>query len=160
MPYSRFITPDTRTKRVEEHTQREFQRKLRLDAVFKQKNDEIKARMEQEQARGTGLDLNVQMETERARSLELSKRIPEEARPTPERTAARRGLVSPDPALGRQREPGIASLVEDVFRQTGRVAGGPGLEEAFLPENAGGLAPPIPTQLVSLENRMAARYTE
>ena len=54
------------------------------------------------------------------------------------------------------REPGIPSLIEDVFRQVGRVAGGP--EEAFLPENAGGLAPPIPRQLVDVETRAATRY--
>lgn len=59
------------------------------------------------------------------------------------------------------REPGIPSFIEDVFRQVGRVAGGPGLEDAFLPENlGGGLAPPIPPQLVSVENRMANRYAE
>jgi hypothetical protein len=57
------------------------------------------------------------------------------------------------------REPGIPSFVEDVFRQVGRFAA-PGLEEAALPENVGGLAPPIPAPLVSAENRAATRYAE
>ncbi len=92
MPYSRFVTPDTRTKRVEEHTQREFQRKLRLDAVFKQKSDEIKLQMEQEKARGTGLDLNTQMETERARSLELNKRRFQEVERRFDRTTGARTI--------------------------------------------------------------------
>ncbi len=67
--YFSYVTPDTRTRRLEEHTQREFQRKSRLDAVLKQKNDEIKARTEQEQLRGLGLS----METEKARGLELDQ---------------------------------------------------------------------------------------
>ncbi len=174
--YFSYVTPDTRTRRLEEHTQREFQRKSRLDAVLKQKNDEIKAQTEQEQLRGLGLSMETekargleldqvntrtQFETEKTRGLELNERfsrIPEEARPTPEQRLARQGRLTPDPALGRQREPGIPSLVEDVFRQVGRVAGGP--EEAFLPENVGGLAPRIPTALVSEENRNRTRYQE
>jgi len=64
----------------------------------------------------------------------------------------------PVPNQERTRKPGIPSLIEDVFRQVGRVAGGPGLEDAFLPENAGGLAPPIPRQLVDVETRAATRY--
>jgi len=67
--YFSYVTPDTRTRRLEEHTQREFQRKLRLDAAFKQKNDEIKAQTEQEQLRG----LNLSMETEKARGLQLDQ---------------------------------------------------------------------------------------
>ena len=58
------------------------------------------------------------------------------------------------------RQPGIPSLIEDVFRQTGRVAGGPGSEDAFLPENLGGLAPTIPDVLVDVETRAATRYAE
>jgi hypothetical protein len=165
--YSSFATPDQRMRRIENQTRREVERQQELALFEQRRTQEIQSQMEQEQARGTELDqaqsINVEMETERARGLELDERfarIPEEARPTPERTAARRGLVSPDPALGRVREPGIPSLIEDVFRQVGRVAGGPGLEEAFLPENIGGLAPPIPTQLVSERNQIAARYTE
>ncbi len=86
--------------------------------------------------------------------------IPEDARPTPEQTAIHRGLVSPDPALAGVRKPGFESLISDIFRQTGRVAGGPGLGETFLPENLGGLAPRIPAQLVDVETRAAARYAE
>ncbi len=56
------------------------------------------------------------------------------------------------------RQPGIPSLIEDVFRQTGRVAGGPGTEEAFLPENVGGLAPPIPSQLLGERERQAELF--
>jgi hypothetical protein len=159
-----FQTLDARQRHTDYVTQREFQRKLRLDAVFKQRSDEIKLQTEEQTARKLQLDqvssVRTQIEEQRARRLELSRRIPEEARPTPETTAARRGLVSPDPALGRVREPGIPSLVEDVFRQVGRVAGGPGLEEAFLPENVGGLAPRIPTSLISEENRNRARFQE
>ncbi len=59
----------------------------------------------------------------------------------------------------RPREPGIPSLFKDVFRQAGRVAA-PGFDEAFLPENVGGLAPPIPRQLVSEEDQIASRYAE
>ncbi|KKL23723.1 hypothetical protein LCGC14_2422520, partial [marine sediment metagenome] len=56
------------------------------------------------------------------------------------------------------RQPGIPSLIEDVFRQTGRVAGGPGTEDAFLPENVGGLAPPIPSQLLGERERQAELF--
>ena len=66
----------------------------------------------------------------------------------------------PQPISTPIREPGIPSLIEDVFRQVGRVAGGPEMEEAFLPENVGGLAPPIPEQLVDVETRAAGRYAE
>ena len=54
----------------------------------------------------------------------------------------------PEPA----RQPGIPSLVEDVFRQVGRFAA-PGAEEAALPANLGGLAPAIPDVLVNVETR-------
>lgn len=49
----------------------------------------------------------------------------------------------------RQEEPGPRGLmgtVEDVFRLTGQVAGGPGYEEAFQPQPYG-LAPPLPRSL-------------
>ncbi|KKK84838.1 hypothetical protein LCGC14_2779310, partial [marine sediment metagenome] len=63
------------------------------------------------------------------------------------------------PAPQPPRQPGLPSFVEDVFRQVGRVAA-PGFEDAFLPENVGGLAPPIPDVLVDVETRAATRYTE
>ncbi|KKM14317.1 hypothetical protein LCGC14_1707340, partial [marine sediment metagenome] len=56
----------------------------------------------------------------------------------------------------RTREPGIPSLIEDVFRQVGRVAGGPGLEDAFLPANRGGLAPPLPGRQRTIEEILEA----
>ena len=64
--------------------------------------------------------------------------------------------LAPEPT----RQPGLTSFVEDVFRQTGRVAGGPGLEDAFLPENLGGLAPPVPTSLIDEEARNRVRLQE
>ncbi|KKL62557.1 hypothetical protein LCGC14_2184020 [marine sediment metagenome] len=54
--YSSFVTPDQRMRRIESQTQREFQRKLRLDAIEKERSDDIQAQMQQEQQRGAELD--------------------------------------------------------------------------------------------------------
>ncbi len=82
--YGSFVTPDTRLRRLEQNTQREFQRKLRLDAIEKQRVDDFQAQIEQEQARGAELDqvdsFNTQIEQERARGLELNK-VEREQRP-------------------------------------------------------------------------------
>ena len=75
--YVSFVTPDERIRRLEQNTQREFQRKLRLDAIEKERADELQSQIEQEQARGAELDqvgsFNTQIEQERARGLELNK---------------------------------------------------------------------------------------
>ncbi len=152
-----------RQRKMEEEEQRRLQREMQLE-IQRQKlreqseQEDLKSQFQVEQRRQQVLENQDSFLGEFGIEQRRQKSLDQQRAPTPEQTRARRGQVSPDPALAGVRKPGIPSLVEDVFRQTGRVAGGP--EEAFLPENIGGLAPPIPAPLVDVETRAARRYAE
>ena len=155
LPSYRFRTPSQRNRSIVGQMQAETERQRRQEQIEEQRRQremqlEIRRQKQLDKEGDDRLGREFKVEQGRQRQLDATG-ITQDMRAQRERDVRR-----PTPT----REPGIPSLIEDVFRQTGRVAGGPGLEEAFLPENVGGLAPRIPTQLVSEEKQIAARYAE
>ena len=141
--YSSFVTPDQRMRRIENQTQREFQRKLRLDAIEKERSDDIQAQMQQEQQRGAELDLGqeMQFETERARGLELDRQsssIIRDFQPSPSPSGRFVDRIAEQPESARQFQaqfPGedVPGTVPQPAVGVGVAVGSPNLSSSSRP---------------------------
>ncbi len=77
--------------------------------------------------------------------------------PFDEAGISRQARADRERSIRRPDRGGLASIVEDVFRQVGRIRGGPASQEAFLPQNLGGLAPEIPAIIPEASERLGIR---